>query len=143
MNSKRALRIAIIAEILLGISGIVLSVMLEDSLPLPLQEWLIAEEDADLGPAIIILSLSAVALLPVMLIACGGLFFFQSWARWLYLGGLFAIYGLALFTGPTVEHAVADVVDEMTTLVDGVILGIVFFTNACEKAKPPIQGQRS
>ena len=138
MNAKSALRFAIVADVLLGIAGIVLSSMLEGHLPLPLREWLNASEEVDLTAGDVAFGLIALLMLALMIVALVGLFFIQRWARWLYLGGLLALYILAMFLGPTVEHAVADVVADISTLVEGVILGIVFFTGVFEKSKQPL-----
>jgi len=56
--------------------------------------------------------------------------FLQRWAAWLYLVSLLIGYALFPFTGPTVEHALADAVDELAILMSGSIIGLAFFSDA-------------
>ena len=59
-----------------------------------------------------------------------GLLFLKRWAVWLYLVSLIIGYLVFPFTGPTVEHALADTIDEISVLLSGFIIGIAFFSNA-------------
>lgn len=119
------------------------SFVLEDSLPPPLKEYLKAEADRGIAAGDIVFLVGGIIFVLAALIASAGLFFLQKWARWLYLAATFVAYAAMLFSGPSVEHAVAGTVGDLTVLISGVILGMAFFTDVLEKQAAPQQTSRS
>ena len=62
-------------------------------------------------------------------IASLGLFFRQRWAGFLYVSLVILGYVFMGFLGPTVEHAIADAVDEVAVLISGMIISLIAFTD--------------
>ena len=138
MQTKVALRIAIVAEWSLVIATIVLSFVLEDSLPSPLKEYVKAGADREIQPSDIAGLLGGSIVIVAALIASAGLFLLKKWARWLYLAATLVGYALTFFAGPSVEHPLSAGLDDISAAVSGVILGIAFFTGVLEKADSPV-----
>ena len=90
-------------------------------LPKPSETWL--THDAILLSGLLVVMLAGI-------IAAVGLLFLQRWAAWLYLFSIALGYCLLPFTGPVVEHGVASVVDDSSTIFTGMILALAFFTDA-------------
>jgi hypothetical protein len=142
MRSATVLRICVVLEwVFLGVA-IALSFLLESSLPAPLRDWLAAEAEADLAPQEVALLIVMIPLLLSALVGSIGLLFLKRWGAWLYLISTIIGYALFPFTGPTVEHAVADAFDEVAILLSGLIIGLAFFSDALrvrkDEAPPPV-----
>jgi len=127
VDTKTVLRVAVVAEWVFGIVVIILSVVLEAFLPEPLQDYVAWTVEQDISLGEILVFLITVPLLLVYLVSSVGLFLLKNWARWLYLWTTVVFCFLYPFFGPTVEHGIADAVDEVTVILSGVIIGIAFF----------------
>lgn len=137
MRVSTVLRICVLSEwVLVGIS-ITLSLFLESHLPPPLQEWLTTEAEQDSQPYEAFLLAGGFLLLLFALAGSVGLLFLKRWGAWLYLLSLVIGYLLFPFFGPTVEHGLADAVDELTVMLSGLILGLAFFSDALPAKQKP------
>lgn len=137
MRVSTVLRICVLSEwVLVGIS-ITLSLFLESHLPTPLQEWLTTEAEQDLQPYEAFLLGGGFLLLLFALAGSVGLLFLKRWGAWLYLLSLVIGYLLFPFMGPTVEHGLADAVDELSVMLSGLVLGLAFFSDALPGKRQP------
>jgi len=118
--------------------GLIATFALEGSLPPLLQEYLEWEANRPLIPSDIVFAAVALVSIPLCLVASIGLFFFKNWARWLYLACSLLIYSMSFFTGPTVEHGIAGVLDDLSVLLEGLILGLAFFGNVIPKTNSKV-----
>lgn len=135
MRSTTVLRICVVLEWTFVASGIVLSFFLENSLPAPLRDWLVSDRERDLDLREVTLLITSIPLLLSAFVGSIGLLFLKRWAAWLYLASVIVGFIIFPFTGPTVEHALADAVDEIAALMNGLIVGLAFFSDAL-KPKP-------
>ena len=130
MKTQTILRVCVVLEWVVYIIGVGLSFVLQDSLPTPLKDWLVAEAERDMAAHELVLLGGVVVLLLAAIVASVGLLFLQRWAAWLYLFSFIVGCLLSLFYGPVVEHEVADVVGDVAIFLSGLVLGLAFFTDA-------------
>jgi hypothetical protein len=130
MNTSTVLRICVVLEWVFAGSGIALSLLLESALPDPLRQWLSAELEKSLNLHDVLLLFLIVPLLLCAIVSSIGLFLLKRWAAWLYLGTVIVGFLLYPLMGPTVEHALADAVDDIAVVLSGLIIGLAFFSDA-------------
>jgi hypothetical protein len=68
-----------------------------------------------------------------LIVSTIGLLCLRRWAAWLYL--ITNVVGMLLMplTGPTVEHAFADLFDELGIVMSGMVIALAFFTDSLKK----------
>ena len=130
LNSRTALRIAILISWLSLILGVLGSYALESDLPVHLQQYLAWDLEQDMSQLELILLVVGLVFLVGAFIGSVGMFVFRVWGRNLYVLSIIVILALTPFFGPTVENAYESFFSELETLSDGLILGILFFTDA-------------
>ena len=132
LSPKHALRIAVVVEWVLIILAVVLSEFFRDALPEPLLLWLQqhAEENRSLAGFVAIFAMLPAFVLSI--VASVGLFMFKTWARWLYLFSYVIGFIGMVFLGPTVEHAFANMIADVSAVLSGIVIGIAFFSTALE-----------
>lgn len=130
MRSTTVLRICVVLEWTFVALGIALSFLLESSLPAPLRDWRTADAAGDLALREVALLIITIPFLLCAFVGSIGLLFLKRWAAWLYLTSLIVGFIIFPFTGPTVEHALADAVNEIAALINGLIVGLAFFSDA-------------
>jgi hypothetical protein len=130
MRSSTALRICVVLEWVFMALGIILSLLLESSLPVPLRDWLAADAEQELTLREFAVFLVAVPLITGAVVGSIGLLFLKRWAAWLYLVSLVIGTLLTPFAGPTVEHALTVSANEIAVLLSGLIIGLAFFSDA-------------
>ena len=59
-----------------------------------------------------------------------GVLLLKQWGAWLYLVSLPSIWISNVFLGPSVEHAVPDSLGGISSVLDGLIIGLAFFSGA-------------
>ena len=128
MPSKGFLRILVVAEIVLGIISIVVSLLTESSLPEPLRAFLDAESEAEITGREMILLAAAIPLIILLIVSSIGLFLFWRPARILYL--ITIVTGLLLtpFFGPYVDAGWGTTFQEAAIIVSGIILTLIYFS---------------
>ncbi len=129
MQAKTALRIALIAQVVVLFLGLAAHFLLQDQLPPPLAEYLAQEDRRE--PTVGELALLALVLpaLGAHFVAIVGLYLLQPWARWVYLFVLVLFVPVGLMLGPTVEHVVQTALAELEYTLSGLVLGIAFFSD--------------
>lgn len=129
-GAQKAIRIGVVLAWVIGIIGIISSVLLQDSLPTSLQNWLIADSERDLGTfEAVILPFGIVAIFSYI-VASIGLFMLKRWGARLYLISYAVLVFLNFFTGPSVEHSLPASLAEISDILIGMVLGLAFFSDA-------------
>ncbi len=139
MKRTTVLRALLILQWILIVAGVALSLALESHLPVELQAWLKAQADGSITTTDWLLLFLGIPLLVVMIVGSVGLFMLRRWGAWLYLITTSLGTTLMPFTGPTVDHVVADAVDEIALIFSGVVIGIAFFGNVLKQDNQPNQ----
>jgi len=137
LNSRKALRIAIVVFWLSQAIGLLISYPLESDLPSHLQQYIAWDMEQDLSqwqPVVIIFGLLSIV---AILVGSIGLFVFREWGRKLFAISWGVLLIISPFLGPTVEHGVVSFFSYLGTLSTGVVLGIAFFTDAI-KSNPRV-----
>ena len=137
MKTSSILRVLLVLEWIVIITGVVLSCIMAAYLPPELQAWLAGQAEASVTMSDWLLLFLGVPLLIVMLVASIGLFMLRRWGAWLYVITTFLGTAIMPFTGPTVDHALADAVDETALILSGIVIGIAFFSNALKQEEQP------
>ena len=133
MNIK-VFRSVIVCEWVLVVAGIVLSDVMEASLPLQLQEYLELQYSKDLSPNVWMVLFFTPLYLAGYIVGSIGLFLLKPWAKWLYLAAIIDNYiATLLFAEPTVDHALTSYVYDMGAVLAGFIIGVAFFTDVLKK----------
>jgi hypothetical protein len=136
MRHSTILRACVVLEWVLFVLYIALSFALADNLPAELRAW--QDADAERHRDLHEWATLATGLLCLLaaFVASVGLLFLQRWAAWLYLASKVVEYLVYPFSGPTVEHALADTAEELGILVSGAILALAFFSEALRPSPP-------
>jgi len=139
MRSSTVLRLCLVLEWVLFLAGLGLSFAMERFLPEPLRAWLSAEAEGD--PTVRELAVFGLCILLLIsgIVGTVGLFFLQRWAAWLYLINLVLGMPLALLAGPVVDHPLPYAIEEVGTIMYGMVIALAFFSDALRKqpAAPP------
>lgn len=128
MPTKGLLRTLIVAELLIAIISVVVSLFTEFMLPEPLRAFLEAESEAEITMRDVVMIAVGIPLIILLLVSSIGLFFFWRPARILY--SLAVILGLAMtpFFGPYVDAGWGTTFEEASIVISGVILALIYFS---------------
>jgi uncharacterized membrane protein YcgQ (UPF0703/DUF1980 family) len=117
-----------ILQLVVIILTIVATFTTEPYLPIKLQMYLANElEMLSLFQTLVLIVLLIVMIF--YLVSVVGLIFTKLWARKLFIVTTFIIFPLSLFIGPVVEHAITYTLDQLVTLIQGMIFGLLLFTS--------------
>ena len=130
MNARKALRFAIVVLWLSVAIGLLISYPLESDLPSHLQQYITWDMEQDLSQWQFALMIFGLLLVVAIFVGSIGLFVFRAWARNLFVISWGALLLISPFLGPTVSHCFVSFFSHLGTLSAGIILGIVFFTDA-------------
>ena len=133
MDLERLFRCLLVIDIALAILVIPTSFVGDGFLPPALQEYMEAESETPLTPWDLAILAWALPLLGAVVLSWVGLFRWWSWAPHLYLAVCVLGTLLLLITGPTVETAFQTAIDTAHSVLEGVILGIAFFSDLRER----------
>ena len=128
MKLKKVLRTAIIADWVTVLLYLFATITLETDLPAHLQEynhWLNEVEIIATTEIVV-----TILLIIAVLITSIGLFFFKPWAKQTYL--IITIIGFVinpLIYLPVVEHALSSSIADISSLIVGFILALLYFTD--------------
>lgn len=126
--TRKNFRILLVLSWLLVITGVVVSFATRNSLPSELQSYLERVENAPLTNGEIVLAIVDVTFVVFVIVLTVGLFRFRGWAKALlpvsYLLGLVLIP----VNGPYVESGWVSILFYSGSLVDGMILALVYFS---------------
>jgi hypothetical protein len=143
MRSSTVLRICVVVHwSFVGLAA-ALSSLLEDRLPAPLRGWLAADVEGGPKPYDFALLIGLIPALLCALVGSIGLLFLKRWAAWLYLTSLIMGFIVLPFTGPTVEHALANTVGEIAAMLSGSMLGLAFFSDALKARSGSAESNRA
>jgi len=139
VNHLRLFRILIVTQMALTLLSVLASFRLERTLPVALQAYLKAREDAPLVAREIVIAAGATVLLALLVVAWIALLRFWRIGPWLYLASSIGGFLLVLASGPTVAPAIETAFDTAGSIVGGVILAMSFFSDLRGKfgAAPP------
>lgn len=133
---KSKLRIVLRVVLLALFAVIVLSVGLsffsDRLLPAELAEW--HQQSAPGEPRLVEIAglLFWLAGLVLVLISMVGLFFYQRWAAWMFLG-VILLFSLQVLFSPTVEPGLLSYLGGWSDVLTGLVLGLAFFTDALQE----------
>jgi hypothetical protein len=124
--SKTFFRCLVGGSIALQLVAVATFLMFEQILPAELEAWADAQAEA---PWTVVdwLGIAAVA---VAAAASVGLLFFARWARPAYAISTFLLIATNAFSGPYVLPGMHGFFDDVTLLLDGLIIGAAYFSSA-------------
>lgn len=127
-------RSAIVCEWLLVVAGLILSDVLQGSLPGQLQEYLEWEYAKDIAPRVWIFLIYMPIYFVAYIVGSVGLLMLKPWAKWLYMVAVIDAYVVPAFLPyPVVEHAITSLVYDAEAILSGFIIGVAFFSNVLKK----------
>ena len=130
MDTTKIIKLFVVAEIILGVVYLFLTFSLESKLPPLLQDYLALIYESEITTVDLVVLWGGIPVLLVYGVAVVGLLYTRIWAKNVYAFSALAGYALRPFIGPTVEHAISATVYDLATLLTGVILALLFFTNS-------------
>lgn len=129
MNNERVLSILILCDFGVGVAALVSERILEPFLPVPLRAYLAAESTAVSRLTDVLLTALWVGVLAGTVLAWVGLLNLVRAARPLYVASWIGYLALIALSGPHVGSAVGTVVDQLTGLVGGMIVAMIYFSD--------------
>ena len=139
--SPAILRSLLVLKMVFLATGVVLSMVLESSLPEPLRTYLESTAEADPTMSEWMAVGTGIVLLGLLGIATVGLWFFWPPARGMYLATTLAGFALTPLFGPTVEDRWSGVCGDIVMFLAGVVLAVIYWTPLAERfaRKPELQ----
>ena len=104
-----------------------------------LRQWLASEAERELTKREWIIGLAALVFFPFVIFSWIWLWMLKPYSRIFYTLSVaigFAFYPLG---GPYVSNGFLEIVDGLTTVISGMILGVLYFTHIYPKTKPAEQ----
>lgn len=121
-------------EITLIALVIVALFLTEAYLPAELQEYLALDAESPLTTIELIALIVLLVVALVNLASLFGLLGVKAWARKAYIYSTILIFPLCFFIGPQVDHAVSYTVDQLSVLVQGMILSLLIYNGSYQEA---------
>jgi hypothetical protein len=137
MSLTAIFRLALIASLVISIVGSAVDFVFPSLLPAPLQEYLKANWNAELekglNPWDLVILIIGIPFLLLTIASYIGLFLWKNWARQLCL--ILAIIGCLMmpFLGAQVYSALAFTLYSISSIIGGLILGMLYFSPIAEK----------
>ncbi len=128
MNIKKILKLFIFTEWILIAVGIFLTFYLEKTLPLELQEYLNEYYENGFNLKDGIASVLLILIFLLNFISSVGLWKLKIWSKNLYVISTFGISISMIFLGPTVETGIVTGIGELSIIIAGIIIGILYFS---------------
>lgn len=128
-KARLVLRVCLLALFALIVLSIGLAVVSDKLLPTELAEWHHRNNAGDFGFSDILELMFWGAGMLLLLISMVGLFFYQRWAAWMMLA-VILVFSLQVIFSPTVEPGLLTFVGGWSDVVNGLVLGLAFFTDA-------------
>jgi hypothetical protein len=134
MTPRLALRLLVVAHLMLMVLGVGLSFFDEHLLPKELADWKAgAALGDDLSWSEFLLFASWVVWMLVYLVACIGLLFLKRWAAVMML--ILTVLGLGfVLSEPNVESGLLAAINQLNMLVMGAILAVAFASDALQES---------
>jgi len=129
MRNQRVLRMLIITDIVLTVLLIISELALQSTLPAPLRKWLDDWGEPSLSPIQMLVLALFLVTISVGMIAWIALYNFWKYGPPLYVAAwILSVIGTAL-SGPSVMTSAGATLELLETVVAGMILGIVYFSD--------------
>ena len=128
-QSRLVLRVILLAWFAVVVLSIGLSIVSDKLLPAELADWQKQHSAGELGLTDVAGLLFWLAGLGLLLISMAGLFFYQRWAAWMFLG-VILVFSLQVLFNPTVEPGLLSYLGGWSDVLTGLVLGLAFFTDA-------------
>lgn len=125
------LRVILLALFAVVVLSIGLSFVSDKLLPAELADWQHQHSTGELGLTDIAGLLFWLVGLGLLLISMAGLFFYQRWSAWMFLG-VILVFSLQVLFSPTVEPGLLSYLGGWSDVLTGLIFGLAFFTDALE-----------
>jgi len=114
---------------------IIIALFFTDSyLPVELQDYLAINAEAAPTTTELITLLVLLVIALVNLVAMFGLLAIKLWARKAYIYSTILIFPLCIFVGPQVDHAIGYTLDQVSVLIQGMILSLLIYNSAYQEA---------
>jgi hypothetical protein len=136
MKHERVLGILILCEFVLGVLATISYFSLEPFLPASLRDYLVTDRAATSQLYYTILWALWIAVVVTTVLAWIGLLNLLGPARSLYLASWVGYFVLLLLRGPVAGASLSFVLEMMTALVGGAILGMIYFSELAAKFRP-------
>jgi hypothetical protein len=133
VSKERILRALLVADIAITILAVPYALVDDRLLPPALQAYAAAQSEAPLSLQETVLVTLALPLLALVLVAWIGLFRWWRVAPALYLTACVGAVAILLMGGPTVETALSTAADTSNSIISGMILGLVYFSELRER----------
>jgi len=125
------LRVSLLALFAILVMSIGLAIISDKLLPEELADWHRRNNATDFGVVDIFGLLFWVAGVGLLFVGMVGLFFYQRWSAWMFLG-VILVFSLQVLFSPTVEPGLLSYLGGWSDLLTGLIFGLAFFTDALE-----------
>ena len=126
------LRVVLLALFAVIVLSVGLSFVADKLLPTELAEWQQRNSAGDFGISDVFGLLFWATGLGLVLISMAGLFFYQRWAAWMFLG-VILLFSLQVLFSPTVEPGLLSYLGGWSDVLTGLVLGTAFFTDALQE----------
>jgi hypothetical protein len=143
-RAGKMLRLLVVAQIVLVLMCTILSIVLDSYLPPPLHKWKQIEAEQEISKMEVFILIVAIPCLLGLVVGLVGLYFRKRWAAWCYFAAVLIGFLVSPFVGPTVEHGLSDTFWHLSSIVDGGIFMLAFFSGALpSKAVDELRGKAS
>jgi hypothetical protein len=129
MNLRTTLRASILLQWLLFPIALYLHFTLEKYLPSQLQSWLQYQAQADITSSDLLMIFGLLLLIPGLILGSIGVYKFKRWGAITYLFSVALSMLLLLLSGPIVEHAITYSIYDLSSLVGGATITLIFATS--------------
>jgi len=123
------LRVVLLALFAVIVLSVGLSFVADKLLPAELAEWQQRNSAVNFSLSDIFGLLFWASGLGLVLISMAGLFFYQRWAAWMFLG-VILLFSLQVLFNPTVEPGLLSYLGGWSDVLTGLVLGLAFFSDA-------------
>lgn len=121
-------------ELILIVTIIIALFLTEQYLPVELQEYLAMDGEATPTTTELIAIIVLLVIALVNLVSMFGLLATKLWARKAYIYSTILIFPLCIFIGPQVDHAIGYTLDQVSVLIQGMILSLLIYNSAYQEA---------
>ncbi|QDP02569.1 hypothetical protein [Thalassotalea sp. PS06] len=127
MTEKTTLRLLLTMVWINLIAAVFSNIVFTDTLPQPLQLYLIEQDRQELN---LVEMISALSVLLAMIIATIGVWIFKPWGRTLWLLTIIAGYLIPPYLTPTLYNGIESYFMDFTMMLDGAILAMLYLSSA-------------
>ena len=136
MSPVRTMRLLIVGQVVALVLTIAVDAATQGALPAQLQAYLAEVEASELTPAS-----TAVGLLGLLAIVASVISWIGLWRLWrparsVYAVALLSALVITLFTGPVVWSGVVGTIDDVASIVAGMLLGLLYSSDLRQHFDP-------